>query len=307
MAGSISTRALGGNDNVDRRSVRVDGQNYKDKSGIIEVVLTSYTTSGTGTLGGNVDLRPAGYNADNDEIYLNNVAIGAAPATVSITKKFYVAVNNGVPGPNATVNPDGTWDLLILTYVQAPNNAQVNTIVQFNYTLTAFLDLTATVNPADTGSLPLVVDGSRIQDEFVIALAASTIAAQNGRIRATLNWLQNEVIDQSPAQAAIPVAGVANDPAPYFSVLNAKTPSNVTTGQGVLTQHQLAKISGVKTYYQCHMIFAVNNGKVDGNGSNLLMSVASQVALFNVTLYKAVPTDDIVTATVAYSAVFTAM
>ena len=45
MAATISTRALGGNDNFDRIAIRVDGNAYKDangvgKWGIIEVVLT---------------------------------------------------------------------------------------------------------------------------------------------------------------------------------------------------------------------------------------------------------------------------
>jgi hypothetical protein len=307
---TLSTRTLGGQDAIDRQAVRVNGADYKDKWGIIEVVLTSYTTSGSSTLSGNVDLRPANYNPDNDEIYVNNVQIAGTPGTVSITKKFYVAVNNGVPGPSVRVNPDGTWDLLVLTYGQKPGS-NIGTTVTLNYTISAFLNLTSTSNPADSGALSLVVDSDgRNEDNAGVSLAASGAAGLNGRVLATINWVQNMVVDQPPNDVQYTdnlfPAGVPDDPAPYISVLNSRTPSSPAS-QGVLLSHQLPKISGTIVHYQRHMVFAVNNGKIDGNGRNAKISSQAQHQLFDVELRKVAPADDTVWVSIGYSAAFTSM
>jgi hypothetical protein len=67
---SLLSRSLGGRDVIDRQAIRVNSQDYKDKWGIIEIILTSYGISGSGTPAGNVDVRPPNFNADNDEIYV---------------------------------------------------------------------------------------------------------------------------------------------------------------------------------------------------------------------------------------------
>lgn len=314
---TIVTRALGGYDNFDRQAIRVDANNYRDlttgfgKWGIIEIVLTSYAVAGSGTLAGHIDLRSPNYNVETDDILVNNVAIPSSPGTVPITKKVYIAVNAGVPGPSVLVNPDGTWDLLWLTYTQTPNNAQTNTVVTVTYTLSAFLDLTTTVNPANTSTFSLAIDNVKTSARNYIGVAASSLTGQNGRILAQINTLAITTIDRPVPLvtdfAPLPIER-PEDYVPFFEVINAKTETNVFTGQGVLASHPVSKLAGTKTYYQCYMIFAVNTGKVDGNGRNFAMS-NSQALMLCCTLYKdpSWPCDDTVTGVVGYTATFTAM
>jgi hypothetical protein len=309
---SIITRPLGGNDNKDVRCVRVDSQTYKDKWGVIELVLNSYTTSGTGTLAGNVDVRPPNYNPASDEVYLNNVAIAGAPGTVSSTKKFYFAVNNGVPGPAVRVNPDGTWDLMEMVFNQKPDNAQVDTRVSLSFTLSAFVDLTATVNPAGSApDLVLSVNKDKPHDEATIGVTAASIAGLNGRVLTSLNFVYTENIDQpikTPFNTApLSPVGESGDSTHLFECVNAKLPSNNFTSQGVIASHLLPKVSGSKIYYQAHMIFAVNNGKIDGNGRNINTSSGGQIHLLRCSLHGSGYSDDTATVTVGYTTTFTSM
>jgi hypothetical protein len=309
---TIVTRSLGGNDNYDRQAVKVDSSAYAAKWGVIEVTLTNYITAGSGTLGGNVDVRSPNYNVENDDIFVNNTAIGTSGATTSITKKAYIAVNNGVVGPSALVNPDGTWDLLWLTYTQAANNAQTNTNVTLTYTI-AFTDLTpSTTNPSNTGTLSLSLDNVKVKDKAYVGIAASSLSGLNGRVTAQINSLAITSIDKPLSQVTninpnVPY-GAMGDSVPVFTVMNEKSDGNVFTIQGVLISHPTSKVSGTKTYVQQFMVFAVNAGKIDGNAKNVNMTNPQALTL-RCALEKLPdwPCDDTVTATIGYTIGFTSM
>lgn len=301
---TITTRSLSGKDVSDKVAVKVNMETYEDKWGIIEVTLTSYTWGSGSTSGdyGNISVAVPNYLEDNDDLIVDNDALTQSGDTVSISQKYYFAVNNGVIGPAAKVNGDGSWDLIHLIYTQPlADNGGANALPPTSATLTysvAFTDLTpSTTNPANTGTLTLKVNNTKISDSGLVNLDSSTYSGANGYVKAWINAMTNTTIDL-PSTVINPIP---NDLTPYFSVR--------TTGSAVpLITSAMSKISGTRTYSQQMFLFAINNGKVDANGLNI-KATTSQGSFLEAKMEKLPdwPCDDHVTAAVAYTVAFTAI
>lgn len=140
---TVATRALSGKDVSDIVPIKVDGHTYEDKYGLLEVSITNYAWGPTAgaAVAGNVDIRSPNFNQDNDNAIVDNVALTNTQGSTNLTSKYYVAVNNGQPGPSASVQPDGTWDLMNIKYTQPANNALPPVTVTVTYTVT-FTDMT---------------------------------------------------------------------------------------------------------------------------------------------------------------------
>ena len=155
---TITTRELSETDTIDRQAIRVDALTYADKSGILAITLGDLVTVG---LSGIVDIRVPNYNPKNDDIQLDE-AVKAA-GTYALATTVYIAVNDGVPGPAARVNPDGTWDLVDLTLTYDDGDDDINAVL--NYTI-AFTDLTpSTTNPSSgNATVALSVSDVKLDD-----------------------------------------------------------------------------------------------------------------------------------------------
>ncbi len=304
------TRYIGKTDRMDKVAVKVDALDYKDKWGIIKVSVTNYiiandnSETGTPTVG-TVDIRNPQFNADNDNAIVDNATIANKSTTVSVTKDYFFAVNNGVIGPGAFVQPDGTWDLLHLTFKldDAFDPGVAHYHVTITYTLT-YTDLTPSSNPTDTSTLALNVDNKKLSDSSFIQTAASTYSGLNGRVLIQINALDSVVQD-------IPNDGTDNadvpDSVPLFTVTSMKSP--VGFGDNVsIINHPQTKVSGTKTYSKMLMIFAVNGGKIDGNATNSKGST-NMVTFAECRLAKLPewPCNDITTGTVHFTNSFTSM
>lgn len=288
---TITTRSLGKEDAFDRRAVRVNAADYEEKSGIFEITLSNYIVTGS-PVGGNVDVRVPNYNPVNDTPVLDEEEVSVA-GTNSLSNKIYVAVNNGVPGPSARINPDSTWDLLDLTYTLPDDNTFENVSVTLTYSV-AFTDLTpSTTNPSSgNASLTLEVSENSHSDDAVIGIASGTLGSSNGYIKAWINSITSTI-----------TRGVT-DPAITFAVTHeASNCGCVATDADTLIRHQLAPVSGTKVYTQAMFVFAVNLGKIDGNGNPIKGTNTQSVAL-NCKLDSAFDTASV---SVSYNVAFTAV
>ena len=148
-------------------------------------------------------------------------------------------------------------------------------------------------------TLALNVNNQKVQDQCFISEPAATYSAKRGYVQATITSLANISIDK-PADVTTPAA---HDSVPMFTIKNAKSGAAKDI---VLIQHPLAKRSGTRTYTKKLMIFAINSGKVDGNGTNV-KATTSQVNFLDVQVQKIKewPCDDKVDLTLTYTTSFT--
>lgn len=250
---AITTRSLGKKDRYDRQSVRIDGIDYVGKAGILEITLTSLVSVGTG--GGEPLLQVPNFNPANDDVIYNTSIVAAA--TVTLTNKIYVSVNSGVPGPSARVNQDGTWDLLDLTYTLDEENTFTGLTLALNYSV-AFTDLTpSTTNPTmGNASLTLNIGDGQTHDTAEIGVLNGTISTSSGYIKAWINQITSTIVNDG---TIIPSA--------TFTVNMPGGGCGCCGSSQALISHPLAPVTGTKIYSQGMVIFAVNVGKIDGNGT----------------------------------------
>lgn len=301
---TVATRSLSKKDRFDRVAVKVNKETYKDKWGILEIDVTQYAW-GTGTDAGDygkVDLRVPKYNADNDDPLVDNVNLTLSGGTTAVTKKYYVAVNNGEPGASAFVQPDGSWDLLYLDFELPEDNTLDPLAVTLTYAV-SFTDLTPGSNPADDGNLVLNVTNSKIHDQGFITKPSTDFTNKNGYVIVQINDLHTIAIDR-PVDTVITTT-VKDDSVPLFTVENDKTTSGAFTTKQLIN-HPTSKVSGDRTYDKQLMVFAINDGKADGNARNV-KATTNYVSFLKTTLQKIAnwPCDDFVTVTVDYSSDFT--
>src|SRR4051794_15635529 len=119
---TVVTRSLALTDRFDKIAIRVQSEDYADKFGALVLTLTSISwTSGTNISidTGLVNLYPP---MDSENRLLNNYNLTTTVGTFNITKKYVTSYNNGIPGPSARRNPDGSWDLLELSFEMPEDN-----------------------------------------------------------------------------------------------------------------------------------------------------------------------------------------
>ena len=115
---TVATRALAGDDNYDKIAIKVDSETYKDKWGILEIDVQSVALSGAG---GTLDIRASQYSPDSDYIIRDEAAF---TTNMTVNTKYYIAVNNGLPGPAALTQSDDTWDLISFIFRGATSDCQ---------------------------------------------------------------------------------------------------------------------------------------------------------------------------------------
>lgn len=146
---TVQNRLLLLNDVRDVAAISVPKADYKDKWGVIEVLVNSCMWgAGTPAAGdfGRITIGPAGFDNESDFNMLDKVVIANKVGPLNVAKKYYFSVNNGEIGPGGRENEDGTWDLLLVT-VEVPVGQSFvapmtpGIAVVTDYTLT-FTDLT---------------------------------------------------------------------------------------------------------------------------------------------------------------------
>ncbi len=268
---TVTTRSISGKDRWDKIAVKVDPTAYEEKWGVLQVTVTQIDW-GTGSDSGDygtVDVRVPQYNPDNDTILLDHFDLTTSGGTESIGQKYFIAVNNGVPGPAAFVEPDGTWDLMHLSFELPEDNELDPLTVTLTYSV-SFTDLTPVSNPSDDGTLDLAIDNVKTADSVYITEPASTFSGKCGYVIAQINDLHT-VVNDRPDDDTLIDAPSRTDSVPLFTIVNERTP--VGFGKSLeLVKHPMTKVSGSKTYDETLLVFAVNNGKVDGNATNVKAS-----------------------------------
>lgn len=301
---TIVTRSLSRKDRFDKVAVKVNEEDYEDKWGILEVDVTEYSWGSGVDAGdyGTVDLRPAQYTEDNDNILVDAVNLAASGGTTAVGKKYYFAVNDGVVGPAAFRQDDGSYDLLWLKYELPEDNTLEPVAVTLTFT-TTFTEVTVSTNPTDDGTLTLNVNNVKVSDLGTITKPASDFTNKNGYVVAQINDLHTIVIDR-PVDVAVPNP-VTTDSVPLFRVFNSVTPRSFGSEQRLI-QHGTTKVSGSKTYKEKALVFAINDGKVDGNATNI-KATTNYVAFLKAMLDKVGnwQCDDHVTCVVDYACDFT--
>lgn len=159
-------------------------------------------------------------------------------------------------------------------------------------------------------TLALSVSLFKSYDEALVTIDPSTVFEKYGHIKVVIDSLAVSVKD-------VPSDGLPYnyDPAfispnadqvPKFTVLNEPFPGGYGSNK-LIIDHGTSKVSGTKTYTKKLMIFAVNNGKLDGNANKRVSNNGSTGSSLNV-LLKAVlqkipewPCDDDVTGTVTFT------
>jgi hypothetical protein len=297
---TVQTRNLKGKDNLDVAAIKVDADDYKGKWGVIALYVDTYDwQSATGvTLAnmGTLDIRVPQYCPANDSPVVDAATLNDSinpGSPVAVGKKYFFAVNNGVIGPAAFAQPDGTWDLMYAKFVQTPNSLVDGVHAIVNYSL-IFTDMTpsTSANPTANGTTTLSVDNdSKLSDSALITEAGSTLTGHGGYIAHQVVDMTVSPIDVPPGQTSSP----PGDAIPLFSAINM--PTSPGYGQAAqLAMHPTSKTPGIKTYFQRLFLWAVNDGKIDGNGSNVATS-SSYVSLVQYQLSKVQewPCDDLVT------------
>lgn len=273
--------------NFDKVAITMDPEAYMptwgpNKWGIIEINLTSYswanTNVSTASLNiGILDIRVPQFNSSNDWAVANKVLLTNEAGSVSINQKYYISVNNGMPGPSVFIQPDGSWDLM---YLSLDLLADADTTNEYNATLTytiTYTDLTTALtftgnppvistNPADTGTLSLSVNSSRLSDSAYITDQVTNYTAMGGYTVVQLNSLECLDID-TPIDSVL-VNGTnptPNDSVPMFTVTPTVTPG--FSSNSPIVSFPCRKVSGNRTFAQKLMVYAINAGVVDGNGS----------------------------------------
>jgi hypothetical protein len=305
--------------NFDKVAITIDPEAYmptwgQNKWGVFEIDLTSYswanTNATTAALNiGTLDIRVPQFNSANDWAVADKVLLTNEVGSVSISKKYFIAVNDGVPGPSVFIQPDGSWDLMYLS-LDLLSDADVSN--QYHATLTytiSYTDLTPALtfagdppiistNPSDTGTLDLAVNNSRLTDSAYITDQVTTYTSKDGYVVVQLNGIDTSVVDTPiDSKNATP-----NDSVPLFSVTPTTTPG-FTSGVS-LVKFPCRKVTGSRIFSQKLMVYAINNGFVDGNGSTV-KSAASFPNFMRVDLMKLPnwPCDDNVDVTLHYSCV----
>lgn len=148
-------------------------------------------------------------------------------------------------------------------------------------------------------TLALSVAPFKPKDEATIDVLASTIAGKSGYIKVTLNQISVNLVDTPPVLLPFgkpPDLGPGGDGTPQFAAGPCKS-------LNPLVNHALAKRTGVSTYKKAAWVFAVNNGLVDGFGSNVARATGDAAELFRVALARLPerPTDDGATLTLDYT------
>jgi len=259
---SITTRVLGSKDRVDRQAVRVPASQFANKTGIIEILVAGYVIAGYGS---DVEVRVPNHNSLNNDVLVS--VLDSDEGSYTVDKKVYVAVNNGVPGPSVRVNPDGTWDLLVLSLSLPFENDAAIRQATLNYTVSDFIDLTpSNSNPVSgNASVLLNVSDDKVEDSAVIGISNASLAGLNGYIKVWINSIESVVKGDARAN---------------FAVTTGDDGCACGGASGSLfLGHPLAAISGVKTYAQAMKVYAVNNGKIDANGSQVKGTNGQAVAL----------------------------
>jgi hypothetical protein len=166
--------------------------------------------------------------------------------------------------------------------VRLPYGNTTDVTVTVNYTLT-YTDKTQSSVPSSTDSFTLHVYKNKTFDQGLICNNASGFTPTDGWCAFSAVSLTTTAIDV-PTDFDLPeqVTDIQNyfaqapDSVPQFTLAQAVTPSP-NTMQGPLLQHPVTKNSGVKSYpVRSFMMFAMNGGKVDANGSNTKGSATSQ-------------------------------
>ena len=119
---TVGNRMLLNNDVRDVAAISVAKADYKDKWGVIEVLVNSCMWGGGTPAAGNfgrISIGPAGFDADSDFNLVDKATIANQVGPLTVGKKYFFAVNNGEIGPGGRENEDGTWDLLLVT-VEVP-------------------------------------------------------------------------------------------------------------------------------------------------------------------------------------------
>lgn len=315
---TVVSRTLAGSDVLDRLAIKVNGASYVGKSGVFKVHVTSYSFL-CGADDGNlmIDIRPPQYCPVCDTIMVENTTkdqgdgVGS-PSTVTLNADYYITLNNGVPGPAAFVQGDGTWDLLKIDFQAAVGTTSAVLTVTYTVTFKDYADFTGSPT-SDT--VVVGVQYNKFYDSKKISAIFDDYDSGVACVAIKVVSLANVTSNGNPGAGILNIGNYpldfANDSVPEFAVSNIVHPYTYGQRRDVV-KHAISKTTGTITYleslsdYVTHsnvMIFAFNGGLVDGN-ARLTKSAAGNDFDFMVAemaIRQDWPTTDTVVGTCTYT------
>ncbi len=299
---TVSTRALSSSRPNDFLTISVDhaanDPNGDGKTGYYKVLINSVTWTGTGLAPDQsvtVDIRAPQFSGQNDTALVDNVSVASDVGSLTPAKtKQVLAVVGSNPGPSAFAQGDGTWDLLNIKTSVGSFTEVTNFVLTVDYTLTWHEVDSTDFGTLNSNSVSLHVDNDKEADVVGIT---STVGTGYG----LLVFLPVSVV------TAIDDGDLAGDSVPNFNVASAATAGGYSFGFSILS-HPISKSSNHTKSYPTKgaMVYAVNDGKIDGNGSSVTINnsgtVSHQNILGDASLYRVAewPSDDTVDATFNY-------
>jgi hypothetical protein len=254
-----------------------DDTNKRYKSGVVVVTITSITLSTADGFGGTaaatyttgetlaVAIQPPNYNALNDTQYLNSgvqVASGAVLSGAPLYKNV-IAVNYGVPGPSATLNPDDTIDFTAIDLVLS-SNAFTDITSTFGVVVAGTLTFTEYSPYADTGGTAYELDLTNGPLSYINL--AQSYAGAWGMIAAPIQAGYAAIVVQLQTLTSGYIPGAAPDMTqPSLTVSNPAQAG----GQQLANVRRPIPMDAKKTFTFVDgytYIFGVNNNLIDANG-----------------------------------------
>lgn len=279
---TISTRPLSAARPNDHLSITFDPaySNVGGQSGYIKVVVSSIIWTGTGlstTEQVLVDARSGLFDGASDVPLVKNVSIPTNTQVVTTTQNtLIVAVNRGVPGPNVSINGDGTWDVLNVITQLPGGTAATNFVLTVTYTMTWVPLFNFTGCCGSSSSTGSVVGSTNYNGSLALSVSDDKMNASSSVLITPVSGSSNGVYYVLPKELDTlfdeNVVGVPPT-TPTFSVVNIPTP-NGNGSQDTILSHSVAQASSHAKLYLSDTVFlyAVNAGVIDGNGSLLTYS-----------------------------------
>jgi hypothetical protein len=298
----ISTRPLSSDRPHDIMTISVDpvviDPDSDGKTGYYSVVVNSITWVGTGldpTKNFTLDVRAPQFNPQNDTALVDNATLVSDAGSVTpVRDSSVVAVVGTVPGPSAFIQGDGTWDLLHVETVLPGYTDITDFILSVDYNVSWHEISQDNIDLLSSSSVTLAVS-----DDQPASSAAISCSPESGDgVYLLLPNSLETLIDDEIAMG---------DSVPNFALVSVPTVGAWSSGEQILN-HPISKASSHTKYYmnKSLMVYAVNDGKIDANGSagelNNSGSIGQYHVLGSANLWRVPewPSDDDVSASLSY-------
>lgn len=273
------------------------------KSGLVFATVSNITWTGSPATGEtlNISIQPARYNTqcNSQALYTPLVSAGAWGGS---TYKNVTAINYGLPGPSAILEPDGTITYLTIDLSLA-SNAFTDIASSISVTVTGDLDFT----PVPTTS---PVGGTTYTPQIGIGPEAALAGGLPSWGMATQDLISGYLgvaVQLQSLLTRMDAGGLPRLQPTVFQLSNPKSEMGQTIanvrfpiGQGAARQIDFMNTAGPPITGGYTYLFAINDGMVDANATPIQAPAGQQYNLCNFGLTQGPNSQDTVSADLTY-------